>query len=629
MLKPYAVATLPPVDPSVAATVLFDEQVVRFHDDGGELVAHTFTRQQTRIHGAAGQEHRSARVSYSTTFERLEGFDVRITSPDGHSELVDTSKATDLPSLGGYYLYDDSRRRSLPVPQVAPGGVVEQASVVRMTSPEFFSFSTMLGGTLPTTVARFVVEAPDGWQVQFVNSRPGAAPPVVRVVNGWRRWEWERRDVPALRFDQRTAWYADIVEKVSVRLQRAVRADGSVMQGPADDVELSRATAELMKPSLKITPAIEQVVHQVLGDDWSGVSERERAAKLYAWTRDSIRYCAIEIGMGGWVPHPSDVVEKVRYGDCKDKANLLNALLTVAGVRSRPVIIYSGQVPAPFVLPVHGANFNHAILVVDLPEGPVFVDPTTRTVAFDDLPPNDEDRFCLLADPQGVPLTKTPSSSPATDYRHTTTDVTVGLDGELKGTFKATLAGHHADSARDALLATPVAEQPKVLARIAGTEAELADAIVARQAPPVFVEPVEINATASLHWGGDRHELANLITGAELIVPGIDRIASDRVAAPMALWAKEELLDDVLLHLPKGVTVAHLPEPVQVDTPLLSYEVRWSSHDDNVQLHHRLVVHENRLTTEQVPQLRSTVAGYLGAMGARVVLQLPNMKESR
>jgi hypothetical protein len=37
------------------------------------------------------------------------------------------------------------------------------------------------------------------------------------------------------------------------------------------------------------------------------------------------------------------------------------------------VIIYSGPVPAPFVLPVHAANFNHAILAVDLADGTVIV----------------------------------------------------------------------------------------------------------------------------------------------------------------------------------------------------------------------------------------------------------------
>jgi transglutaminase-like putative cysteine protease len=622
-MAPYAIDTLPAPDPSTAASLLLDERVVRFREEGGALVARVFTRQQRRIHSAAGQEYRTAELSYDSTFEHVEAFEARVTSPDGRSVAMNTAAATDLPSLGAYYLYTDERLRTLPVPLVAPGSVVEVASLLRKGSPEFFAFSFTLGDDLPTRVARYVVEAPEAWEVEFTNSQPTAAAPVVRVVDGWRRYEWERRDLPAVQVDSRTMWYADVRERVAVRLKRAVLADGRVVQGPADDVELSRKTAELMAPSVKITPAIEQVVRQVLGDSWSGVPERERAAKLYAWTRDSIRYCAIEIGMGGWVPHASDIVEKVRYGDCKDKANLLKALLTVAGIRSRPVIIYSGPVPAPFVLPVHAANFNHAILAVDLADGTVIVDPTTRTVAFDDLPPGDEDRPCLLADEQGVPLIRTPASSPERDFRHAVADVQVALDGELKGTIEATLAGYHADGARDDLLGRPTNEHPKVVATAVGTTAELTDVIVARQAPPVFVEPVVVNARATYHHGGDRHSLANILKASDLVAMGIAPIATDRIAAPLSLTAKEELLDDVHLHLPPTITVEHLPPPVQVSTPLVSYEVSWTVVDDVLTLHRRLVLHENRLSTEQVPVFRATLAGYLRAMSGRVVLRVP------
>lgn len=623
VLQPYAVDTLPAPDPSTAASLLLDERVVRFHEEGGVLVAHILTRQQRRIHSAAGQEHRAAELSYDGTFEHVEAFEARVTSPDGRSVVMNTAAATDLPSLGAYYLYTDERTRSLPVPLVAPGTVVEVASLVRTITPEFFAFSFTLGDSLPTRTARFVVEAPEGWEVEFKDSQPSAPPPVEGAHDGWRSLTWERRDLPGVRVDHRSVWYGDVLERVSVRLKRAVLADGRVVQGPANDVELSRKSAELMGPSVKVTPAIEQVVHQVLGDDWSGVPERERAAKLYAWTRDSIRYCAIEIGIGGWVPHASDVVEKVRYGDCKDKANLLAALLQVAGVRSRPVLIYSGLVPAPFVLPVHAANFNHAILAVDLPEGTVIVDPTTRTVAFDDLPPHDEDRPCLLADLQGVPLTRTRSSSPERDYRHSAADVQVGLDGELKGSIEVTLAGYHADDARDLLLDQPTSEHPKVLAKAAGTAADLADVIVARQAPPVFVEPLVVNAKATFHHGGDRHRLANIVKASDLLTVGVDPVAADRIAAPMTLKAKEELRDDVHLHLPATITVEHLPAATQLDTPLASYEVRWSVVDDVLTLHRRFVLHENRLTAEQVPTLRATLAGYFRAMEARVVLRLP------
>jgi transglutaminase-like putative cysteine protease len=525
-------------------------------------------------------------------------------------------------------LYEDTRRRFLKVPTVAPGSVVERASIERMTSPELFGFGAVFGGALETSRARFVVEAPSGWQIDIMNSRPDAPAPVRSEVRGVQRWVWERQELPALRFDNTSPWIGEMAEYVTVRLKHAAKADGSQINGPGDDVELSRISANMMTGRAKVTPAIEDIVHTVLGADWSGVPERERAAKLYAWTRDSIRYCAVEIGVGGWVPHASDEVEKVRYGDCKDKANLLKALLHAAGVSSRLVTIHSSVAPSPFRLPVIAANFNHAILLVDLPDGSVFVDPTTRTVAFDDLPPNDEDRRCLPIDERGAALMTTPSSSPERDYRTTRTTLVAKADGTVTGTVVATLAGHHADRLRDILLDTPRANREAAIARAVGTDATLKDAAVEHEEPPVHVTPVEVKATSTMQRGGDARRLGTLLKAIEFVDAGVPRLDPERAAVPMALWAKERLVDDVEVQLPAGFAVDHLPEPVAVVSPLVSYDVRWTAEGSVLKLHRTLTVHENRLSADDVVRWREGIAGYLRALESRVVLMTVARKAS-
>jgi transglutaminase-like putative cysteine protease len=622
VLQPVAVSGLSAVDSAVPAVLLLDEEVVRFgEDDTGDVVVRLFTRQQTRIHGAAGQDYRGAGVTYSSTFSTIEAFGARITTPDGRSVSVDTNDIIDVPELGSDVLYADTRRRFLKVPTVPPGSVVERASIERMTSPELFGFGAVFGGVLETSRARFVVEAPSGWQIDIMNSRPDAPPPVLSETGGVQRWVWERQELPALRFDNTSPWIGEMAEYVTVRLKHAVKADGTEIDGPGDDVELSRISANMMTGRAKVTPAIEDIVHTVLGADWSGVPERERAAKLYAWTRDSIRYCAVEIGFGGWVPHASDEVEKVRYGDCKDKANLLKALLQAAGVSSRLVTIYSSVAPSPFRLPVIAANFNHAILLVDLPDGSVFVDPTTRTVAFDDLPPNDEDRRCLPIDERGAALMTTPSSSPERDYRTTRTTLVAKADGTVTGTVVATLAGHHADHLRDVLLDTPHANREAAIARAVGTDATLKDAAVEHEEPPVHVTPVEVKATSTMQRGGDARRLGTLLKAVEFVEAGVPRLDPERAAVPMALWAKERLVDEVEVQLPAGFAVEHLPDPVSATSRLMSYDVRWTAEGSVLKLHHMLTVHENRLSVDDVVRWREGIAGYLRALESRVVLK--------
>ena len=71
--------------------------------------------------------------------------------------------------------------------------------------------------------------------------------------------------------------------------------------------------------------------------------DRIRAVGEYA---QSVRYVSIQTGIGrggGYRPHAAIDVFAKSYGDCKDKANLMRAMLKVVGIVAIPVSIYSGD----------------------------------------------------------------------------------------------------------------------------------------------------------------------------------------------------------------------------------------------------------------------------------------------
>ena len=53
---------------------------------------------------------------------------------------------------------------------------------------------------------------------------------------------------------------------------------------------------------------------------------------IAGFVQHDIRYVAIELGIGGWQPHAAAEVFSHRYGDCKDKATLMHAMLHEIGV---------------------------------------------------------------------------------------------------------------------------------------------------------------------------------------------------------------------------------------------------------------------------------------------------------
>lgn len=621
---PVRVAALPPLDDEPARLML-DEKVLRFEEVDGVVVAREFNRTMVRVHGPRGQGFREAVVGHDRTFTTVEAFDARVTMPDGTVRTFTDKDIVDVPMLGTYMLYSDNRVRRLQVPEVPQGAVVEVASVTRTIQPELFAFVQTFGTTIPTGTARFVVEAPMAWSIEVLAEKAGEVvdwPAQETLRDGWRRIEWEAKDIPPLLPDAWAPSFGELVDRVTVRLQRAVTSSGGVVEGPRDAVGLSKMTAGLMAPSGRDTAALRQVVTDVLGPEPTTLPPKERAARLYAWVRDSIRYCAIEIGIGGFVPHAADDVESLRYGDCKDKANLLKSLLHIAGVESRIVTIYSSRSPRRFRLPVLAGNFNHAILVVDLPEGPAFVDPTTRTVSFADLPPWDEERECLPIDIAGTDLVMTPSSSPDTDFRTVDCTLTATPTGATSGTCRLALAGSFADALRGDLLEAPPKQHAKVIATTLG----LRDTKVKTHTgegltPPVHPTPATVEATVTVDLATASKQHTDFLSASTFLSGDVlPSLPPSRPAHDVVFLSRRRDHDVVRLKLPPTHTVRQLPAPVQVDGPLASFRVAWRAEGDVVVLERTLTVHVVRVPAARVDELRTVVDAWDRASEARVLL---------
>ena len=60
-------------------------------------------------------------------------------------------------------------------------------------------------------------------------------------------------------------------------------------------------------------------------------TDEEKIGAIYYWVQANIRYIAFEYGLGGFVPRSASLVSHRRFGDCKDKSNLLYTLLKSEG----------------------------------------------------------------------------------------------------------------------------------------------------------------------------------------------------------------------------------------------------------------------------------------------------------
>jgi hypothetical protein len=85
-----------------------------------------------------------------------------------------------------------------------------------------------------------------------------------------------------------------------------------------------------------------------------------KARTLASFLQTDVRSVAIEIGIGGYQPHPAGAIFHARYGDCGQRT-LLSSLLQEVGIRSEYVLINNRGIVTPTN---HSAIFNHAILAI-------------------------------------------------------------------------------------------------------------------------------------------------------------------------------------------------------------------------------------------------------------------------
>ncbi|MFA7345167.1 MAG: transglutaminase domain-containing protein [Terrimicrobiaceae bacterium] len=150
----------------------------------------------------------------------------------------------------------------------------------------------------------------------------------------------------------------------------------------------------LAKGSDDIDDTVKKMAAQLADGATSRVDKIRRDFEFVS----ALRYVAIEIGVQGFRPRtPSEVLAN-RYGDCKDKANLLVALMRCQGIDANFVLLNRG---AATDVSFPSWQFNHAIaFVAKAPDAgqpeDLWLDATDSVTPFGFVPPGDYGRDGLV-----------------------------------------------------------------------------------------------------------------------------------------------------------------------------------------------------------------------------------------
>lgn len=104
--------------------------------------------------------------------------------------------------------------------------------------------------------------------------------------------------------------------------------------------------------------------------------EAERAAWALERVQEDVRYFATILGDSSHRPSPPHLTWERRYGDCKDKTQLLTTLLRALGIRASPALVSTAEGRNLEHLPPAATLFDHVIVTAIIDGERRWLDPT-------------------------------------------------------------------------------------------------------------------------------------------------------------------------------------------------------------------------------------------------------------
>ncbi len=208
-----------------------------------------------------------------------------------------------------------------------------------------------------------------------------------------------------------------------------------------DFEDLGRAYWAEAEKRAAATPEIQALADEIT----AGIADkRAQAAAIDRWIKGNVRYVAVYLGNGRVVPNDANTVLKNKYGDCKDQATFMTALLAAKGIASEQVLI-NGTNAHALDQPATLAALNHVI--VYLPEWGIYDDPSASFAGFGVLA-NTYDKPALHLSANGVHLARTPAMRPQDHTLISQTKVTIAANGTVSGETRQSATGVFAAFAR-------------------------------------------------------------------------------------------------------------------------------------------------------------------------------------
>lgn len=472
-------------------------------------------------------------------------------------------------------LYDDIRARAARAPAADPGSTVAFEYDVRQHL-YLDELHWWMQEDIPVLLSTLTLQLPAGYEYKdlWANTEP-----VKPESLGNNRWQWTKANLPGIeKEDHRPALAA-----LSARMQINYFGGGAATNTEGWEALgqwYNGLTADRRLATAEITDKVRQLIEGK--SDFDG-----KARAISEFMQSQVRYVSIDIGIGGYQPHPAGDVFRFRYGDCKDKATLMSTMLHEAGINSHYVIIHTLRGIARPEMP--SSIFNHAILAIELPAGTnptkyeavvtaksgqklLLFDPTDSYTPLGEIGSHIQDRYAMLVTPAGGEVIHTPMLAPDSNRLIRRGTFTLTADGKINGSVMETRSGDTASNWRDNFRSSNEQERTKTI------ESSVARSLSTARIENIKLEALDqrsANLVTRYDLSSDRYAQ---VTGPLMLVRprviGRDSVGLEKKERkyPLELSATSRIDDEYVIEIPTGYVVDDMPAPMKAESSFGSYE---------------------------------------------------------
>ena len=613
---------VPTLEKNVTSVVLLDESTMTVGEDGRLVTVATYA---VKILTREGRDEAVARDSYATDTGKVREIKAWLIRPSGQVKAYGKDDVID-EAAAPNDVYDESRIKKIVAVDDAEPGAVFGFQTISEARPYFNQSTWYFQGVDPVIFSRVTLTLPAGWKATSVTFNHASVEPTVKGTS----YTWELRDLAPIPFEPASPAVTNLAPRLAINY---FPTEGTASPGARSfetwtDVSTwyTSLTDSQVQPDEALTAKTRELT----------LNARTELEKLQAISNyvQSIQYISVQIGVGRWRPHSASQVFAKSYGDCKDKANLMRAMLKVLNIESYPVLIFSGDNtyvreswPSP-------SQFNHCIIAVKVSDGiqgPMVIshpkigrllifDATDDDTPIGDLPEHEQGSFALIAAGDAGSLTRMPSTPAEANSLERQIDAAFDTEGSLTATISEKSKGSLAVRERSAFRHEAQSGYLKMI------EDWLTRGATGARVSKVSPKDDRLGGRFDLGVDFSAPSYGQLMQNRLLVFK--PAIVSRREGLPLTdgkrthpvVLKSTAYSETVRVRIPAGFDVDEMPDAVKLDTSFGSYVTTYEVKDGQLIFTRKLVQHASTIPVDQYLSVRTFFEKIRAAEQSPVVL---------